>query len=205
MARREPLALLAARNVLDRFPVDPARVYVAGFSGGSRIALRLALGYPDLFTGVLLNAGSDEIGSVDLPMPPRDLWLRFARNTRVVFLTGERDTEHANEDQLSLRALHRWCVRRIESYTEPRVDHRVASPTSLARGVASLDRASVSSPDHFAACEAAVDAEVEARARDVERALAAGQREKARSALALLDSAFGGVAGDRIAGLRSRL
>ena len=59
MARREPLALLAAQNIMADYPVDPERVYIAGFSGGSRIALRLAIGYPDLFRGAILNAGSD--------------------------------------------------------------------------------------------------------------------------------------------------
>jgi len=57
--RREPLALLAAQNVMRRYPIDPERVYVGGFSGGSRVALRIALGYPDVFHGALLNAGSD--------------------------------------------------------------------------------------------------------------------------------------------------
>jgi len=60
--RREPLALLAAHNIMKEHPVDPEHIYVAGFSGGSRIALRLALGYPDLFHGAILNAGSDSIG-----------------------------------------------------------------------------------------------------------------------------------------------
>jgi hypothetical protein len=41
--RREPLALLAAHNIMQRYPVDPQQVYVGGFSGGARMALRLAL------------------------------------------------------------------------------------------------------------------------------------------------------------------
>ena len=42
LGRREPLALLAAANVLTRYRIDPDRVYVGGLSGGSRVALRLA-------------------------------------------------------------------------------------------------------------------------------------------------------------------
>lgn len=39
--RRLPLALLAYENVRARLPIDPGRVYVGGFSGGSRLqALR---------------------------------------------------------------------------------------------------------------------------------------------------------------------
>ncbi len=44
--RREPLALLGAVNVMSRFAIDLRRIYVAGFSGGSRVAERLAIGYP---------------------------------------------------------------------------------------------------------------------------------------------------------------
>jgi len=62
--RRMPLALLAAHNVMARYRVDPARIYVSGFSGGARIAERLALAYPDLFRGAILNAGSDPLGGV---------------------------------------------------------------------------------------------------------------------------------------------
>ncbi len=70
--RREPLALLAAHNIMQRFHVDPARIYVGGFSGGSRVALRLALEFPDVFRGAFLNAGSDPIGDAQTPLAP--LW-----------------------------------------------------------------------------------------------------------------------------------
>ena len=43
ISRRAPLALIAARNVTARYPVDPERVYIGGFSGGSRVAMRIAV------------------------------------------------------------------------------------------------------------------------------------------------------------------
>src|SRR5208282_4778992 len=70
-------ALLAAQNIMHRYTVNPDRVYVAGFSGGSRVAMRLALGYPDLFRGALLNAGSDPIGDALAPIHPRILFSAF--------------------------------------------------------------------------------------------------------------------------------
>src|SRR5437879_3459051 len=84
LARREPLALLAAHNLMQRYPVDPERVYVGGFSGGARVAMRLALGYPDLFRGAILNAGSDPIGGAEIPLPPRDMFMRFQSSKRIV-------------------------------------------------------------------------------------------------------------------------
>ena len=71
ISRREPLAVLAALNVMAQYPVDPSRVFVGGMSGGARMALRLALAYPDLFHGALLNSGSDVIGTIYEPcLPP---------------------------------------------------------------------------------------------------------------------------------------
>jgi poly(3-hydroxybutyrate) depolymerase len=39
--RRDPLAVLAADNIMRRYHVDSRRVYVGGFSGGSRVALHI--------------------------------------------------------------------------------------------------------------------------------------------------------------------
>lgn len=89
--RREPLALLAAHGVMRRYHVDPAHVYIGGFSGGSRIAMRLALGYPDVFKGAVLDAGSDSIGTAELPLPPVELLHQFQQSSRIVFLTGSDD------------------------------------------------------------------------------------------------------------------
>ena len=55
----EPLALLAAHNIMQPYSVNREHVFIGGVSGGSRIALRVALSYRDLFRGALLNAGSD--------------------------------------------------------------------------------------------------------------------------------------------------
>ena len=71
--RRIPLALLGAHNIMLRYRIDPGRVYVGGFSGGARVALRVALAYPDLFSGALLNAGSDPIADKEAFLPPDDL------------------------------------------------------------------------------------------------------------------------------------
>src|SRR3981189_1150663 len=92
--RRETLDLLAAHNAMAQYSVDPQQVYIGGFSGGSRVALRLALGYPDVFHGALLNAGSDPVGTADVPLPPADLFRRFQESTRLVYVTGERDDAH---------------------------------------------------------------------------------------------------------------
>src|SRR5258708_37795868 len=80
--RREPLALLAAHNAMQRYPVDPERVYIGGFSGGARVALRLALGYPDVFRGPIFNSRNGPVAESPNPIPPKDLFLHFQHTRR---------------------------------------------------------------------------------------------------------------------------
>ena len=110
LGRREPLALLAAQNIMSRYPVDAGRVYVGGFSGGSRVAERLAVGYPDVFHGALLIAGSDPIGDAHLPLPTAPLLALLQESTRLVFATGEHDEYHQAQDAHSRSSLAEWCV-----------------------------------------------------------------------------------------------
>lgn len=194
LARREPLALLAATNVMSQYPVDPERVYVAGFSGGSRIALRLALGYPDLFRGALLNGGSDPIGNKEVPIPSRELFLKFQESTRLVYLTGERDTAHAAEDMLSMRSMHQWCVFNLESYTEPRIGHEVAGGAFFSRALIYLLGGTIRNAEKLRGCRSRLDAEVTSQLRSVSELSAGGRRADAAELLARVDEQFGGLA-----------
>ena len=136
--RREPLALLATQNIMDRYRVDPSRVFVSGFSGGSRVALRLALAYPDLFRGALLQAGSDPIGTAQIPLPPRDLFAEFRDKSRIVYLTGRQDREHLDQDERSAKSLRSWCVAGIETETVPWAGHDVATSTAFDKALTAL-------------------------------------------------------------------
>ena len=108
--RRIPLALLGAYNIMQRYPIDPDRVYIGGFSGGSRVAMRTALAYPDLFRGALLNAGSDPIGGSEALLPPDDLFAQFQSSTRLVYVTGSEDSWNIQHDRDSRDSMQAWCV-----------------------------------------------------------------------------------------------
>src|ERR1700719_615498 len=123
--RREPLALLAAQNIMRRYPVDPQQVYVGGFSGGSRVALRIALAYADVFHRALLNASSDPLGNAEIPLPPPELLREFQESTRVVYVTGAHDGFNIAADVLSRKSLQEWCVFDLVSEAVPWAAHEV--------------------------------------------------------------------------------
>ena len=105
MARwtRLGLALDAAHQVVRLFPVDPARLFVAGYSGGGRVSSILALNYPEVFAGGGFVMGCDFYKPLPVPDRPGSIWPpsfkkpqraaleRAKRSSRLVFLTGERD------------------------------------------------------------------------------------------------------------------
>jgi len=192
--RREPLALLAAHNTMKQYPVDPQQVYIGGFSGGARVALRLALGYPDVFHGALLNAGSDPVGTADVPLPPADLFHTFQESTRLVYVTGERDEAHLIDDMQSRRSLEKWCVFDVVTETEPRTEHEVADASAFNRSLEALLSPRLPRPAKLADCRAQVDRELNRQLEQVESAFARGESNTAQKLLIKIDAQYGGLA-----------
>ena len=99
LGRREPFAILAAINVIKLYPVNAARVFVAGFSGGAKVAVRLAIAYPDLFHGAFLDAGADPLGEPDFPLPARALFERFRADLAARLLRRRRRPRRPGRDR----------------------------------------------------------------------------------------------------------
>jgi len=194
--RREPLALLAAQNAMVQYSVDPQQVYIGGFSGGSRVALRLALGYPDVFHGALLNAGSDPIGNADVPLPPAELLRQFQDSTRLVYVTGE-DDARLIDDIHSQQSLEKWCVFDVVTETEPRKGHEPADASAFSRSLDALLRRAEPQPHRLVACRARIDEELTAQLKQVEDSFARGEPSAARRLLGKIDARYGGLAAPR--------
>jgi pimeloyl-ACP methyl ester carboxylesterase len=196
LGRRYPLALLGEYNVANRYRLDPQRVYIAGFSGGSRVALRLALTYPDVFRGAILNASGDPIGDSRSPLPPKDLFFRFQETMHLVYVTGEEDTR-VNNDRASMRSMRNWCVSNIDSYVEPLVAHESMSGSALARALEFLSAALQMDREKLADCRIEIDKEMNVQLKEAESLIAAGKRDDARQKLLDIDARFGGLAAPR--------
>jgi len=195
--RREPLALLAAQNIMHRYRVDPERVYIGGFSGGSRVALRIALGYPDVFHGALLIAGSDPIGDAQGPLPPADLFRQVQDSTRFVYLTGTDDAINVEKDAGSRQSLRAWCVFDLDTEVMPWTGHDVAEPSSLNHALAALStRAPVDSPK-LAQCRERVARELNLKLQQLADVVASGKLNEAGTLLQKIDTRYGGLAAPR--------
>lgn len=192
--RRDPLALLAAHGVMQRYPVNPARVYVGGFSGGSRVALRLALGYPDLFRGALLDAGSDPIGSAEVPLPPAGLLRQFQQASRLAFLTGDDDMERQAQLARASESLKHWCAFNTHSITLLYTPHALANAAAVAQALTWLRQPTTPDTTRMAACRAANQAQLAAQLAQARALMAGDHADRAIRLLEQIDARYGGLA-----------
>jgi pimeloyl-ACP methyl ester carboxylesterase len=185
--------------------VDPQHVYVGGFSGGSRIALRLALAYPDLFRGALLNAGSDPLDAGPPSPPARALLERFQESTRIVFVTGEHDELHLSMDRASLESMRQWCVFDTATEITAGAGHELAGPAALSRALVALGSHARPDAARLAACRDALDGRLAARLARIRSLIDDGRRGEASRLLEETDRQFGGLAASQSVALAAGL
>ena len=191
--RRMPLALTGYENVRKRYPLDPARVYVGGFSGGSRVAQRLALAFPDVFRGALLNSSSDPIGTPLVPLPDAGLFRQFEERTRLVYATGSDDEAALGSDRHSRDSEQALCFTDIETFTMHGRAHVPADPSTLEHALDALD-APREAGAGLDACRARRDARIRQQLAEVEKLIAGRDLQGADKRLGEVDGQFGGLA-----------
>jgi len=195
--RRMPLALHAVENVRSRYPVDPSRIYISGFSGGSRTAMRLALTYPDVFRGAVLNSGSDPFGVPGIAVPPGDLFRLFQERSRMVVVSGTEDLFIDARDAAMFDAADRLCVFGLDRQPMLHTSHALMRPVMLDRALEWLERPDPRASRHaeaLARCRAGVDAKIAEGLGHVRDLLAQGRKTQAGEALSKIDQAYGGLA-----------
>jgi len=100
---RTGLALDAAYNMQKLYNIDPERIYIAGYSGGGRVASSLAFLYPEVFQGGAYFFGCNYFRKVNVPEKPGAYWRagfppppdgdlpQLKKDHRFVLITGEHD------------------------------------------------------------------------------------------------------------------
>jgi len=185
--------------------VDPGRVFVGGFSGGAHVAERLALAYPEIFRGALLDAGVDPIGEHAATLPAADLFDRFQSTSRLFLVTGSKDQMRLDMATDSVSSLRRWCVAGVMADEIPDAGHKVADPAALARAFTALQAPVKVDTGKLAACRAGLARDMTGAFDEVASLIAAGRKDEAMKALIRLDARFGGLAAPHSVELAEKL
>lgn len=102
---RFELALNTVWNAQRMYRIDPNRIFVAGFSGGGRVASMLGIGYSDLFRGTIAVCGVDFYLPVSAgagrifpaTYVPTTIEVERAKQShRFALVTGEKDPNRLN-------------------------------------------------------------------------------------------------------------
>ena len=102
--RRMVMANLGLKALALQYAFDPGQITVSGFSGGGRVASRLASQYPEIYTGALYICGVDFWKKDYTPDVERVIQNRF------VFLTGSRDFNENETRQIHKRYIKEGAV-----------------------------------------------------------------------------------------------
>jgi pimeloyl-ACP methyl ester carboxylesterase len=146
---RMGLPVDAAVHLQKLYKVDPKRVYVAGVSGGGRVASMLAVAYPDLFAGGLYMVGcnfyrnepsAERRGHYERSYnpPPADVLAKARQDVRHVFLTGDGD-ENREQTKVYFFAFRREGFAHTWYFQVPGMGHQPPPREWFARAVAALD------------------------------------------------------------------
>jgi poly(3-hydroxybutyrate) depolymerase len=129
-AQRVLAALLGLAHVQRTYAVDRQRIYIAGMSGGGRVASRTITQFPTMFRGAIYIVGADPLDDA----AQREV---IAAN-RYVFLTGHKDF-----NRREMRSIHRRYAKAGVKDTLwldfPAFGHEYPSPVQLERAIQFLD------------------------------------------------------------------
>lgn len=130
--RRVRIVLDVLDDVRRNYAIDPDRTYVAGFSGGGRIACAVAFALPELFGGVMPFCAGGGLRD--------ESWLRqrAADRLSVASMTGEKDFNHGEVTRWRGPYLSGVGVR-SRTWSEPGLGHAVAGAKAQAEAFAWLE------------------------------------------------------------------
>jgi hypothetical protein len=137
--RRVLLSVLALVAIQQEYVLDGARVYIAGFSGGGRVASMVSTEYAGTFKGGIFISGV-EFWDVDQPR-----LFESIRSNKYVFLTGEYD--HALEStKRTYRAYRDAGVPDIKLLVVQNLGHEDPPRREISKAIEFLDSGSADAP-----------------------------------------------------------
>ena len=142
------LALDAVCNMSRMYSVDPKRIYVGGFSGGSRIASMLGVAYGDLFTGTLCICGVNSYLEVQVPggeeysatfSPDPGALARAKQVGHFALVTGETDPNRPGTKVLAQTAFRQQGFKHVLYLEVAGMGHAIPGTMSLKQALDFLE------------------------------------------------------------------
>lgn len=130
--RRVLQALLAIQLASKNYQVDKQRIYLAGFSGGGRVASMMAPLYPEVFTGAIFMGGANHWGS---RLPDK---ISLMRKKSYVFINGDSDFNLKESKQVS-KKFRQADIGNLEFFEVPGLGHMPPDTKWLAAAIDFLD------------------------------------------------------------------
>ena len=192
--QRMALALTGLANVLAQYNVDRSRIYVGGFSGGGRIASRLAANYAEVFSGAIYVAGGDGVGSEYVPVPPADGLALMRSRGRYFYTVGDEDPINTLVNERAYDSYRQLCVPRARILRLQREAHENLERRNLVHALDYLDDPPEIKPDEQDQCLKGLDARRHEAIAAVQQALDGGDAAAAHERLVALDRQFGQLA-----------
>jgi pimeloyl-ACP methyl ester carboxylesterase len=160
VVQRIMLAIDAVGEMMRRYRIDESRVYVAGLSGGGRMASQAAMAFPDVFSGAMPIAGVDYYRQVPVPnteyqyrafaRPGPELLRKLLTESRLVLVTGEKDFNKP-QTEVVYRAMVADRFRHAHYLEQPGLGHANPDAEWFDKALALLDEPVVRSiREHFA-------------------------------------------------------
>ena len=131
--RRALFAIMAPAVIGGRYALDPRRVYLAGLSGGGKMASMVATDHAHVFRGAIFICGVEFWDS-----PPRRL--EQIRGNRYVFLTGEHD-QALRPTRRTYSRYRKAGVSNVQLMVIDSMGHENPDAAGLAQAIAFLDAA----------------------------------------------------------------
>jgi len=145
---RMRMALDANVNLRNLYNIDGRRVYVSGFSGGSRVASMLGVAWGEMFSGTVcfmgVNFYQDVTGedgkTYTLNYVPVDEVLGLAKQyCRYVLVTGEKDFNLSNTRAAFKDGFQKEKFAKVKLIEAPGVAHQLPPAERLEEALAYLD------------------------------------------------------------------
>jgi predicted esterase len=142
------LAIDANHNLRQQLPIDGRRVYVSGFSGGSRVASMLGVAWGEMFSGTICCMGVNFYTDVAAPdgkvyglsyLPDEELLPLVKKHCRFALVTGEKDFNRPNTLGAFENGFRKEGFEHVRVFDIPEHGHSLPPPEWLDQAISFVD------------------------------------------------------------------